>query len=82
MLSNADGAYVNVACIAASEALFKNQIKVVFDHHNFEIFEIEDIELATSMEIDDEESAEKVELVNELTGGVRFAWGTFHAFDE
>ncbi len=44
IISNANGAYVNVACLSDTKTNFKTKLQENFKHHKFEIFEILDIE--------------------------------------
>ncbi len=78
---NSIGAYVNVACLAKNKTDFIAKLHGNFMHNRFEIFEIDDIEQEKNLVISDEANAEKLNLINEINKGYKFAWGVFHTFD-
>jgi len=80
IISDANGAHVNVACISDTKANFKRNLKENFKYHKFEVFEILDIETEENMKIINKENSEKIKLLNEIKEGYRFAWGTFYTY--
>jgi len=81
-IPDADGAYVDVACVATTEDEFISKLKKNFEHNRFEVFEIEDIETEDTLNVVNEENAEKITLMLEIKEGYNFAWGTFHTFND
>jgi hypothetical protein len=81
-LTDADGAYVNAACLSENESEFIAKLHENFEHNKFKIFEIDDIETEETLSIDNEDNAEKLALMDEINEGYSFAWGTFHTFDK
>jgi len=80
ILPKAKGAYVNIACVSKNEESLKEELKEIFKHHLFSITDIDEIETENTLIIDNPNNAEKVQLLNEIKEGYKFAWGTFHAF--
>ncbi|WP_129717406.1 hypothetical protein [Pedobacter sp. SYP-B3415] len=78
---NNAGAYVNVACLAESQSAFTSKLRFNFEYHNFKVFDIDDIETEETLIIHNDENAEKLRLIGEIKQGYKFAWGTFHTFD-
>lgn len=81
-ITDADGAYVNVACLAEDETGFITKLHKNFEHNKFKVFSIDEIETERTLIIDNEDNAEKLELLDEIKEGYSFAWGTFHTFDD
>lgn len=80
ILPNVKGAYINVACISENERNLKKDLKEIFKHHKFDITDIDEIETEDNLVIDNPDNAEKIQLLNEIKEGYKFAWGTFHSF--
>lgn len=81
-IKDADGAYVNVACLSENEDEFITKLHKNLEHNKFKIFEINDVETEETLTINNEDNAEKLTLIDEIKEGYSFAWGTFHTFDD
>jgi hypothetical protein len=80
LITDAKGAYVNVACLSEDESRFKKKLYENFEYYKFQIFDIDDIETEETLDI--ENDSVRSELLNEIKEGYGFSWGTFHSFDE
>jgi hypothetical protein len=81
LIHDANGAYVNIACVADDRDELLVRLCEIFKHNRFEVFDIDDIETEESLNIREGWNPEKMELLNEIKEGYLFAWGTFHSFD-
>lgn len=81
IISNSNGAHVNVACISDTKTNFKRKLQEIFKYHKCEIFQILDIETEDNLTIINKNNSEKIILMNEINEGYQFAWGTFYTFD-
>ncbi len=81
-LGEAKGAYVNVAYRATSKNQFVKALEESFTKYDFKVLEIDDVERADSLTIDNPDNAEKLLLLKEVESESEFSWGDFHTYDE
>lgn len=81
-LGKAKGAFVNVAYVAPSKEQFMEIISTSFSEFNFKVLEIDDVERASEMTLDNADNAEKLLLLDRIENGLEMTWGDFHTYME
>lgn len=80
-LDDAAGAFVNVMYKATSQEEFIKLVEHTFKERDFDVIEIEDIERADNLTIDNPENAEKLVLLEDVQSGLYdFSWGNFYTY--
>ncbi|HJR72555.1 MAG TPA: hypothetical protein VJ806_02810 [Luteimonas sp.] len=82
LLEGADGAYVGVVGIAASEAEFLDNSRIAFNAMNFDLLELEDVEFIDSVEKWMEADEVMRERVSALSDRNPIEFGSFHTFKD